>query len=207
MHETAFFRFDESDDARFYAQPRFVEHIDDGAIAAVVALHREFLPAGGVILDCMSSWVSHLPPEVSYAHVAGLGMNAAELAANPRLDRYVVHDLNRDPVVPFEDETFDGIEICVSIQYLKRPIEVLADLARVAKPGAPLVITFSNRCFPTKAVTIWQELSSPQHGELVTAYLEATGRWGSIAFHDRSKRVAGGPPRRDPLFAVTATRI
>jgi SAM-dependent methyltransferase len=204
MEDTAFARYDESDDARFYVQPRLVEHIDDGAVAAVIELHREFLPAGGVILDCMSSWVSHLPPDVAYAQVVGLGMNATELAANPRLDRYIVHDLNRNPTLPFEDATFDGIEICVSIQYLQNPVAVLADLARVAKPGAPIVISFSNRCFPTKAVAIWQQLSSNEHGRLVRSYLEATERWESIAIVDRSGPVPGGPPRRDPLYAVIA---
>jgi SAM-dependent methyltransferase len=204
MQDAAFARYDETDDARFYVQPRLVEHIDEGAIAAVIDLHREILPAGGVILDCMSSWVSHLPPEVAYAQVVGLGMNATELAANPRLDRYLVHDLNRTPTVPFEDETFDGIEICVSIQYLQNPVAVLADLARVAKAGAPIVISFSNRCFPTKAVAIWQQLSNSEHGRLVHSYLEATQRWDSIAIVDRSQPVPGGPPRRDPLYAVIA---
>ena len=206
LPQNAFERYDETDDARFYVQPRFVEHIDEGAIAAVVALHRELLPAGGVILDCMSSWVSHLPPEVAYARVAGLGMNEAELAANPRLDDYVVQDLNANPVLPFEDETFDGIEICVSIQYLTNAPAVLADLGRVAKLGAPIVISYSNRCFPTKAVAIWQNLSDRGHGDLVRAYLEEAGRWHSIAVVDRSQPVAGGPARRDPLYAAIALR-
>ncbi len=199
-------RYDETDDAGFYVQPRLVEHIDEGAIAAVVAAHRELLPAGGVILDCMSSWVSHLPGDVRYARVVGLGMNATELAANARLDEYVVHDLNRVPRLPFEEDSFDGIEMCVSIQYLRNPVAVLADLARVAKPGAPLVISYSNRCFPTKAVAIWQRLADRERGRLVQTYLEATGRWGSVAVLDRSQPVPGGPPRRDPLYVVTARR-
>ena len=206
MRDAAFARYDESDDARFYVQPRFVEHIDEGAIAAVVDLHREFLPPGGVILDCMSSWVSHLPADVDYRRVVGLGMNAAELAANPRLETYVVHDLNRNPTVPFADATFDGIEICVSVQYLHRPVEVLADLARVAKPGAPIVISFSNRCFPTKAVAVWQQLSERDHGNLVQTYLEAAGGWEAILQLDRSKPAIGGLPRRDPLRAAVARR-
>ena len=204
MHDAAFARYDETDDARFYVQPRLVEHIDAGAIAAVVDLHREFLPAGGVILDCMSSWVSHLPPEVAYTRVVGLGMNAIELENNPRLHSYLVHDLNKTPTLPFDDATFDGIEICVSIQYLQNPVAVLTELARVAKPGAPIVISFSNRCFPTKAVAIWQQLSNLEHGKLVTSYLEATECWDSIAVVDRSQATPGGPPRRDPLYAVIA---
>jgi SAM-dependent methyltransferase len=152
----AFQRLDETPDAEFYAAPRLVTHIDDGAIAAVTALYREYFPAGGAILDLMSSWVSHLPPEASYRRVTGLGMNAEELAANPRLDAWVVHDLNAEPRLPFADGEFDAAGCCVSIDYLVRPVEVLCDLARVLRPDAPVVITFSNRRFPTKVIALWE---------------------------------------------------
>ena len=82
-----FSRIDESPDELFYAAPRLVTHIDDAAIAAVTRLYREHFPPGGAVLDLMSSWVSHLPPEVAYRKVVGLGMNREELAANPRLAR------------------------------------------------------------------------------------------------------------------------
>src|ERR1700678_555957 len=108
LEPPAFARADESTDDLFYKQPRFVEHIDDIAIADVVQLHRERLPAGGEILDLMSSWVSHLPPDITYARVVGLGMNAAELAGNPRLGEFVVHDLNANSTLPFPDASFDA---------------------------------------------------------------------------------------------------
>jgi SAM-dependent methyltransferase len=194
----AFARSDESSDALFYVQPRFVEHIDEVAIADVVRLHREYLPAGGEILDLMSSWVSHLPPDIAYARVTGLGMNAEELAANPRLDAFVVHDLNASPELPFADASFDAATICVSIQYLVDPIVVLGDLRRVVRPGGRAIVTFSNRCFPTKAVAIWQVLHDGGHVELVTTYFEIAG-WKGIEHV--------GSPRRphDPLYAVIAT--
>jgi SAM-dependent methyltransferase len=194
----SFRRYDASPDAYFYTQPRFVEHIDDGAVAAVTELHRELLPVGGRILDLMSSWVSHLPPEVVYARVIGLGMNDEELAANPRLDAHVVQDLNAAPRLPFDDESFDAAAICVSIQYLTRPVDVLRDLGRVLAAGGPLVVTFSNRCFPTKAVAIWQALDDLGHAELVMDYLRAAGNWSDIRALDRSPRTPGA----DPLFAV-----
>jgi SAM-dependent methyltransferase len=152
LPEEAFRRYDEAPDEGFYLLPRFVTHIDDRAIAAVTQLYREFFPPGGEILDLMSSWVSHLPPEVTYSRVIGLGMNEAELRRNERLDAYVVHNLNRTPELPFGDAEFDGCGICVSIDYLTRPVEVLREVGQVLKVGAPVVITFSNRCFPTKAV-------------------------------------------------------
>src|SRR5947209_4114143 len=144
---SAFRRADESPDADFYRAARLVTHIDDAAIDAVTQLYREYFPPGGAVLDLMSSWVSHLPPEVPYARVVGIGMNAQELAENPFLDEWHVRNLNREPCLPFADCEFDGAAICVSIQYLTRPIEVLREVGRVLRPAAPLVITFSNRCF------------------------------------------------------------
>ncbi|GAC1306873.1 MAG: class I SAM-dependent methyltransferase [Vulcanimicrobiaceae bacterium] len=196
----AFARADESPDERFYREPRFVTHIDDRAVGAVTELYRERLPPGGHILDLMSSWVSHLPPEVAYASVVGIGMNERELGENPRLAAYLVHDLNLDPALPFDDGVFDAAAICVSIQYLTQPIAVLREAARVCRAGAPLVVTFSNRCFPTKAVAIWQALSDRGHAELIERYLVDAGGWGAIEALDRTPR--GG----DPLFAIVARR-
>jgi SAM-dependent methyltransferase len=195
-----FRRLDEAADAEFYATPRLVTHIDEGAIGAVTGLYREHFPPGGAILDLMSSWISHLPAEVDYARVVGLGMNAAELAANPRLAAWVVHDLNADPRLPFPDGAFDAAGCCVSIDYLVHPIEVLRDLARVLRPRAPLVITYSNRRFPTKVIALWESLDDEGHGELVRHYLGAAGGWDDVAVLDRS------PGLGDPLYAVIARR-
>jgi SAM-dependent methyltransferase len=197
--EQLFRRVDESPDEIFYEMARLVTHIDDPAIAAVTQLYREYLPPGGAILDLMSSWVSHLPPEVTYARVAGLGMNAEELAANPRLTEWEVHNLNQDPQLPFGDAEFDGAVICVSIQYLTRPVEVMQELGRVLKSGAPLVIAFSNRCFPTKAVSVWRALEDDGHGVLVQRYLQAAGNWTAVQMLDRSPG-----PDSDPLYAIVA---
>ena len=131
----AFNRLDEEEDAAFYEEPRLVYHIDDHAVAALTGLYRTVLPAGGVLLDLMSSWVSHLPPEISYAEVIGVGMNGAELAANPRLGRRIVRDLNREPTLPLSDASVDAAMICVSIQYLQHPLTVLREVARVLRPG------------------------------------------------------------------------
>lgn len=196
--QRAFRRQDESPDEEFYRTPRLVTHIDDQAIAAVTQLYREYLPESGALLDLMSSWISHLPNEVQYGHVVGLGMNEMELQRNPRLDDYVVQNLNDNPTLPFGDAEFDGCGICVSIDYLTQPIEVLRDLGRTLKPGAPLVVTFSNRCFPTKAVAAWQALDGAGHVRLVEQYFREAGNWRDIHSLDRS-------PRRmfsDPLYAV-----
>jgi SAM-dependent methyltransferase len=196
-----FDREDESPDWQFYGQPRFVTHIDDAAIEAVTQVYREIFPPGGAVLDLMSSWVSHLPPEVSYRRVVGLGLNRDELAANPRLHAYYVHDLNRDPRLPFATAEFDAAAICVSIQYLTRPVEVLRDVSRVVRSGGSLVITFSNRCFPTKAVAVWLALDDSGHARLVTDYLSEAGEWSP------AETLSRGHPGSDPLFAVVAHRL
>jgi SAM-dependent methyltransferase len=193
-----FTRYDESDDRSFYVYPRLTAHIDEPACAAVTRLLREELPPGGRILDLMSSYVSHLPPEVSYAEVVGLGMNEDELRLNTQLSSHLIHDLNAEPALPFPDASFDGAACTVSVQYLTRPVEVFAEVGRVLRPGAPFVVTFSNRCFPSKAVQVWVGTSDSQHAALVQRYFALSDRFDDVRFLDRS-------PRRwlsDPLFAV-----
>jgi len=175
LPQGAFTKIDAEADEIFYEPPRLVCHIDDGATAALTEFYRAVLPAGGVLLDLMSSWVSHLPPEIDYAEVIGHGMNAAELAANRRLSRWFVQNLNRDTKLPLADASVDAAMICVSVQYLEQPVAVLREVARVLRLGAPLVISFSNRCFWTKAVAIWRALDDEGHARLVERYLRHAG--------------------------------
>ena len=149
----------------------------------------------GTILDLMSSWISHLPSETQYAHVVGHGMNAAELAANERLSERFVQDLNADPVLPLPNQCFDAACLCVSVQYLQQPVAVFREVLRVLKPGAPVVVTFSNRCFPTKAVAIWQALDGADQQQLVSVYLSRAG----FAPIETGEMLPGGG---DPLWAV-----
>ncbi len=201
LPKNAFRRADESDDRRFYDFPRFVAHIDDAAIAAVTELYREFFPARGAILDLMSSWISHLPAEVNYGRVAGLGMNRAELDANARLDERIVQNLNDEAVLPFADDEFDGAAIGVSVQYLTKPVEVFREIARVLTQKASLVVTFSNRCFPTKAVYAWNALDDDGHVELVSEYFARSESFGAVEIRRHQPRLG------DPLSAVVARRI
>ena len=198
-----FERMDPSDDGLFYMTARLVTHIDDAAIAAASRFYGEQLPPRGRILDLMSSWVSHLPAGSAYASVAGLGMNAAELAVNPVLSERVVQDLNRDPVLPWPDASFDGAVVTVSVQYLTRPVEVFAEVARVLVPGSPFIVTFSNRCFPTKAVAIWRMTSDEDHARVVGAYMGHSGAFGDITAHDLSP----APGQSDPMFAVVGRAL
>lgn len=192
----SFDKEDVSDDLAFYAQPRLVTHIDDVAVEALAALYRELLPANGRVLDLMSSWVSHLPCNRRYAEVVGHGMNAEELAANPRLDRWFVQDLNVDPVLLREESAFDAALCCVGVQYLQRPFEVFTEVRRVLVPGAPFIVSYSNRCFPTKAVAIWRSLDINAQASLIGLYMKRAG------FVGLERRVLSDGSQGDPLVAV-----
>jgi hypothetical protein len=175
LPKSAFDKIDAEDDELFYEPPRLVYHIDEHAVAALTEFYRTVLPPGGVVLDLMSSWVSHLPPEIEYAEVIGHGMNAAELAANPRLSRWFIQNLNRNTPLPLPENSVDAAMICVSIQYLQQPVAALREVARVLRPAAPLVVSFSNRCFWTKAVAIWRALDDAGHARLVELYSRHAG--------------------------------
>jgi SAM-dependent methyltransferase len=195
----AYARDDESPDDRFYGPPRRVVHIDDGAIAALGRLYADLLPAGGRLLDLMSSWRTHLPAGFAAREVVGLGLNAEEMADNPQLTTSLVHDVNRSPMLPFGDGEFDGAMCAVSIQYVLHPLRLLAEVRRVLRPDAPFVVSFSNRCFPTKAVAVWLGTTDQQHLMLVRSYFEGVEGWTDVTAEDRSPGEDG-----DPLYAVWA---
>ena len=194
-----FDRADPAPDADFYLPPRLVTHIDEAAIAAVGDLYAQ-LGLTGTVLDLMGSWVSHFrdPPD----RLTVLGMNAAELAANPQASAPVVHDLNADPHLPFADAAFDAAVCCVSVDYLVRPVDVFAEVARTLRPGGPFVCSFSNRCFPTKAIRGWLMATDEQHCEIVARYFRLAGAFDAPTVERRTPV----DHRGDPLFAVWARR-
>ena len=199
-----FERVDEDADHVFYLQPRKVVHIDDGAIAAVGRLFRELVPPDSVALDLMSSWRSHWPAGHPKARLVGLGLNREEMEDNPDLDEVVVHDVNRDLELPFEDDTFDAVAITVSVQYLTHPVDTFSEVNRILKPGGVFIVSFSNRMFPTKAVYIWRASSDRGRVDLVGTYMEAAGNFEDI------QGVFANPqdsPPGDPLFAVYSRKV
>jgi SAM-dependent methyltransferase len=195
-----FTRFDEAPDTDFYGAPRLVTHIDDGAIAAVGQLYRDLGLAEGEVLDLCSSWISHFLDRPR--RLVALGLNERELAANPDAHDTVVHDLNATPSLPFDAATFDGATCCVSIDYLIHPIEVFDEVARVLRPGGVFAVTFSNRCFPTKAIAGWLQSDDRFHVALVADYFRRSGCWQAATAEHRNVGLPG-----DPLFAVWSRRL
>ena len=197
-----FAREDGGDDELFYLLPRLVKHIDEPACAALADYYARSLPAGGDILDLMSSYASHLPDQPAYGRVVGLGMNLRELEENQQLSERWVHNLNTNPAMPFAERSFDTCILAVSVQYLTRPVEVFADVARVLKPGAFFAISFSNRMFATKAVAIWRSIGDADHARLLQTYLRAAGGFQDLTFDDLSP----APGKSDPIYLVSARR-
>jgi SAM-dependent methyltransferase len=196
-----FRRQDERQDEEFYATPRLVVHIDDEAIRTLTTFLAKMLPPGGLYLDLMSSWRSHLPDELKATRVVGLGMNGAEMADNPQLHEYVVHNLNEDPRLPFPGAEFDAVICTVSVQYMTRPIEIFREVNRVLQPGGIFIVSFSNRCFATKAIAAWLLGDDARHLAMVESYFETAGNWTP------PKTAAHTPRYTDPLFAVWAYKL
>ena len=199
-------RYDESSDFLFYAQPRFVRHIDDDAIAALTKYYAKVFPASGqkdvALLDVCSSWISHYPEGYEAGRISGLGMNEDELQKNPILTDYVVRDLNENPSLPYEDNTFDVVTNAVSVDYLTRPLEMMKEVNRVLKPGGLAVMSFSNRCFPTKAVSIWTATGDLDHIWIVGGYYHFAGGFEPPAAEDISPK----PGKTDPMYVVFARK-
>jgi len=196
VREDPFARLDHSDDAGFYSVARKAVHLEPGAIEALRGVYAAHFPPHATVLDVMSSWRSHMPQGLK--RVVGLGMNAEEMADNPQLDEWVVHDLNREPRLPFPDSSFDAAACAVSVQYLVHPVEVFSDVRRVLVVGGPVVVSFSNRCFPTKAVMAWLAGGDAEHRRLVRTYLEHAGYADVV-----DEQVSTSD---DPLFVVRARR-
>ncbi|OCR02176.1 methyltransferase type 11 [Oscillatoriales cyanobacterium USR001] len=166
-------KLDDTDDSLFYSYPRFVTHVDEGFIEQLTQLYRDRLKPNTRILDMMSSWVSHLPPEIEFAHVEGHGLNAEELAKNERLNHYFVQDFNANPKLPLPDADFDAVINCVSVQYLQYPDRIFAEIRRILKPRGVAIISFSNRMFYQKAIAAWRDGSESDRVELVKRYFDS----------------------------------
>jgi FKBP-type peptidyl-prolyl cis-trans isomerase 2 len=213
LSEDPFRREDDGTDLAFYKKPRLVQHIDDRAIEVVEGLYGRFVHDGMRVLDLMSSWKSHLPQGLRLKQLSGLGLNEKELAKNKDLSDWVVHDLNENPLLPYEAESYDAIVCTVSIEYLIDPETVFKEIGRILRPGGIFIVTFSNRWFPEKVIHIWKALHEFERMGLVMEYFQK-----SEMFTDLETYSIRGLPRptddkyfpeimdSDPIYAVWGYR-
>jgi SAM-dependent methyltransferase len=204
-------KLDDSSDSLFYDAPRFVTHVDDQFIGQLTSLYRDLLKPEMRILDLMSSWVSHLPPEVTYVQVEGHGLNAEELARNPQLNHFFVQNLNQNSLLPLSDRSFDAVLNTVSVQYLQNPEIIFGEIHRLLKPGGVAVISFSNRMFYQKAIQAWRDGTEMERVSLVKRYFQATPGFGEPQVFIRQSKTSGflqmlQGGSSDPFYAVIAYR-
>jgi SAM-dependent methyltransferase/FKBP-type peptidyl-prolyl cis-trans isomerase 2 len=176
----AFTRDDENPDTLFYGKPRYVQHIDTTAIEMVKSTYGRFLKDDMQVLDLMSSWQSHLPENLNLGRTVGLGLNERELKKNSQLTESVVQDLNLNPRLPFESDSFDVVTCTVSVEYLIDPLAVFKEVSRVLRKDGYFIVTFSNRWFPTKAIKIWTELHEFERMGMVLEYFIRSGGFKNL---------------------------
>ena len=146
----------------------------------------------------MSSWISHFrtPP----ASLTVLGMNAAELARNPMATASRRPRPQRRPAPAVRRRHVRRRDV-LRVGRLPRAARSRCSptSARVLRPGGLFVCTFSNRCFPTKAIKGW--LANDDMGRLaiVRAYFEASGAFAEPTLAHCNPGAPG-----DPLYAAWA---
>jgi SAM-dependent methyltransferase len=210
----AFARLDESDDAEFYSKDRFVSHLDSLALATVEKLIETLVvEENPAILDLMAGWDSHIPDHLQASEVVGLGLNETELRNNKTLSKTVIHDLNKNPRLPFPDNRFEVVINTVSVDYMTQPAHVFKEVGRVLKPGGLFIVIFSNRMFPEKAVKVWREAGEEERVLMVEDLFKEAG-----AFEKPTIFLSKGKPRpkddkyahlgipSDPVYAVYADK-
>ena len=208
-----FARLDSGADSEFYSMSRLLPHIDSTASQQLARIYARFLQPGMQVLDLMSSWQSHLPDRPGDLAVTGLGLNQEELQQNPRLTTQVVHDLNADTRLPFDDTQFDVVVCSVSVEYLVKPLEIVTEVARVLKPGGSFVVTFSDRWFPTKVISLWQEMHAFERMGLVLDLFDKSQAFANLGTESvrglprpANDKYASELAESDPVYAVWGTR-
>ena len=203
-----FVRQDQDVDTVFYSQPRLLYHIDEPAVASLTQYYRNNIQPGSDILDICSSWVSHYPLEFpeTMGKICATGISNAELRFNDQLTGgYKQANLNVDIKLPYPDNSFDVVTCVVSIDYLTDAIHVLKEVHRVLRRGGKVIISQSNRFFPTKVIAMWLKMNDQQHLELINGFFQYAGGFEPRKAFEISARLPDSG-HRDPMFIVEAVK-
>lgn len=130
-------------------------------------------------------------------------MNQEELKQNKQLTKYIVKDLNIDPIFDLPDNSFDYVTCVVSVDYLIRPLEVFSEIRRVLRPNGKAIISQSNRCFPSKAINIWLNTNDLEHAFIIGSYFHYVQGFTRAEGID----ISPNTPFGDPMFIVQASKL
>lgn len=100
---------------------------------------------------------------------------------------------------------------CGSVTYLdvvhmtERCFSPLLQAHRVLRPGGKIIMSQSNRCFPSKAIAMWLRMNDRQHLELINGYLKYAGGFKEAKAFDIT---AKDPTNsyNDPMFIIQAEK-
>lgn len=194
-----FVRDDETPDAEFYLTQEDLPSLDSLALVTIEDIYAELIPKGARVLDLMAGTNSHIPDEVEPKSVVGLGLNKKELDANPALTDRVVHDLNANPKLPFQDKEFDVVVNALSVEYMTHPLEIFDEVTRIVKPAGRFIVVFSNRIFPPKTVSIWKRSSEEERQALVRGLFASSE---NFLLEGMSESKGKPRPADDPLYMM-----
>ena len=168
-------KLDESNDAEFYSDPKFVYHLDANFRKYLSDLYKNEITDNSTVLDLMSSWDSYLPEGRKYKKVIGHGLNKQELEKNKIFNTYWIQNFNLNQEIPLDSETVDYCLMVAAWQYLQYPENLTKEIARILSDQGKFIISFSNRAFWHKSPNIWTKSTEEERLKYVRKVLITNG--------------------------------
>jgi len=177
-----FIRKIEDDDAVFYDSiDSTTPIVDQVAIEQLSQFYADHIKDASKILDLMAGADSYLPDNFKNIDVTGLSIKQQDLQSNPALNQYTLHDLNKQPELPFDDQQFDAIICAFSVEYMTQPIKVFQEAARILKPGGVLLVSFSERFYEKKVIGLWDDLHLFERMDIVLEYFRQSDEFEALS--------------------------
>ena len=168
-------KLDESNDAEFYSDPKFVYHLDANFRKYLSDLYKNEITDNSTVLDLMSSWDSYLPEGRKYKKVIGHGLNKQELEKNKIFDSYWIQNFNLNQEIPLDSGSVDYCLMVAAWQYLQYPENLTKEIVRILSNQGKIIIAFSNRAFWHKAPNIWTTSTEEERIKYVRKVLITNG--------------------------------